>query len=69
MVIECTSKAKVVSAVAVHRGDYLGQVFVLDRAFDSVFAVGGGAPLEVLPIVDIGSREEGVVSVNVSAGP
>jgi hypothetical protein len=67
MVVLCTSETEVVSAIAMYCGYYPSQVLTLDRAFDGVFAVGSGAPLEVLSIVDVGSCEEYLVSVDVSS--
>jgi hypothetical protein len=50
------------AAVAVYGGHDLGQIFVLDGALDRVLAVGGGAPLQVLSVVDVGACEEDLVS-------
>ena len=66
MVVQRASKAEVVSALAVHRGHDLGEILALYRTFHGVFAIRRGAPLEVFFIVDVGSCEEGVVSVIVS---
>jgi hypothetical protein len=68
MVGEYTSKAEVVSTVAVHSRHYLCEILTLHGALNSVFAVGRGAPLEVLSVVDVRSREEDVVSSIVSSG-
>ena len=66
MVVQCTSKAEVVSALAVYCRYDLGKVLALYRAFHGVLAVGRRAPFKVLFIVNVGSREEGVVSTTVS---
>lgn len=69
MVGERTSKAKVVSAVAVYGRHYLCEVLALNRALNSVFAIGSGAPFQILSVVDVGSCEEDLVSALVSRYP
>jgi hypothetical protein len=69
MVGERTSEAEVVSTVAVYRRYHPCKVLVLNRALDSVFAIGSGAPLQVLSVVDVGPCEENLISVLVSLKP
>jgi hypothetical protein len=57
-----TAKTEVVPAVTMDCRYYLGKILALNRTFQSVFAVGGGAPFEVLSVVDVGSCEEDLVS-------
>jgi hypothetical protein len=45
MVGEGTSKTEVVPAFTMYCGYDFAKIFVLDTAFDGVFAVGRGAPL------------------------
>ena len=66
MVVQCTSKAEIVSTLAVYRRYDLGEVLTLYLTFYRVLAVGRGAPFEVLFVVDVGSREESVISMTVS---
>lgn len=66
MVGKSAAEAEVMPAVAVYGGHDLGQILVLDRALDRVLAVGGGAPLQVLSVVDVGACEEDLVSSIVS---
>ena len=54
------------STVAVDGRDNLVEVLALHAALYSVFAVGRGAPFEILFVVDVRSCEKRVVSVNVS---
>jgi len=56
MVSERTTKTEVGSTVAVYSRYYLGEVFALNRALDSVFTVWGGAPLQILSVVDVRPR-------------
>jgi hypothetical protein len=69
MVGKRTSKAEVVSTVAVYRRHNLCEVLVLNRTLDSVFAIRSRAPFQILSVVDVGSCEEGLVSVLVSLNP
>lgn len=62
MIIQCASKTEVVPAIAVHRGHYPCEFFAFDGTFHGVFAVGSGAPLEVLSVVDVSSCQEDLIS-------
>lgn len=66
MVVQRTAKAKGVSTIAVYGRYNPCKLLALHRAFNSVFTVGSGAPFQVLFVVDVGSCEEGVISVRVS---
>lgn len=63
MIVQRTSKTEVVSAVAVYCGNYPGELLALDGALYGVFAVGSGAPLEILSVVDVGSCQEDLISL------
>ena len=63
MVVECASKAEMVSAVAVHGGNDLEEVTLLDSAVDGIDAVGSRTPLEVLLVIHICSSEELLISM------
>lgn len=62
MVVECTAETEVVFAVAVYSGNNPVKVLALHRAFYGVLAIGRGAPLEVLFVVDVSSSQEHMIS-------
>jgi hypothetical protein len=67
MVGKHTSEAEVVPTVAVHGRYYLREILALHRALDGVFAIGRGAPFEVLSVVDVRPCEEDLISGAVSS--
>lgn len=62
MFVECTAEAEVVSALAVHAGHDLWKLSFFYVAIYSVYAVWSRTPLQVVKVVDVGSREEFVIS-------
>lgn len=66
MVGQSAPKAEHVSAVTVNGRYDLVQISALHTALYSVFAVWRRTPLEVLFVVDVRSREEDMVSIDVS---
>ena len=50
---DATAEAEGVTAFAMHRGHNAVQVFLLDAAFQGVFAIRSGAPLEVFLVIHI----------------
>ena len=50
------------ATVALDRWDDTIQVFLLDGAVDSIFAIWGGAPFQVLFVIDIGACKQQFVS-------
>jgi hypothetical protein len=66
VVVQCTAKTKIMPTVAMDCRNCLGKILTLDGTFQGVFAVGGGAPFQVLSVVDVGSCKEDLVSGTVS---
>ena len=66
MVGKSTSKAKHVPAVTVDGRHSLIEIFALHTALHGVFAVGRRAPLEILFVIDVRSRQKRMVSADVS---
>jgi hypothetical protein len=63
MIVESTTEAEVMAAAAVYCWYYFCEVLALDRTFDGVLAIGSRAPFEVFAIVNVGSCEKDLVSV------
>ena len=66
MVGKSTSKAKHMPAVTVDGRHNLIQILAFHTALHSVLAVRRRAPLEILFVIDVGSREERMISADVS---
>jgi hypothetical protein len=63
MIVQRTSKAEVMLALALYCGYNESQLTLLDRTSDRVFAVGGWAPLEVFLIINVGPCQKRSISV------
>ena len=61
VVSNAASKAKLMGAGANDSWDDFCELGLADVAFDSVFAVRGRAPFEVVAVVDEGAVEQGAV--------
>ena len=57
MVCKGTAKAEIVATVAVYGGYDVTELASLDTTIDSVNAVGGWAPLEIVLVVDVRPSE------------
>ncbi len=62
MVVQGAAEAKAMFARACDCRDYSAEIFPLNATFDGILAIGSRAPLQVLFVVDVGTREKHLVS-------